>query len=472
MSLLKMKRVIGAGTFRSNDKIWFPRWIEKYAAFHAQRSDRNLTVDRQRVVDFLISLKSSGAEAWRRLQAARALEFYCQAVLRTESPLIDVVTKLTELAVADRESSPPEDAEPGVFDASEPEVIQSLRRRLRVRHYAINTEKAYAGWVVRFLEANSINFASANEADTRIAELSAAHVTEFLTGLAVEGNVAASTQNQALSALLFFFEHVLGRQLAFVDAVRGRRRDQLPVVLCREEVTLLLRQLGGRNLLIGQLLYGAGLRHSECLRLRVKDVLASESTLVIRDAKGEKDRVSVLPQAAREALLGQIESTRLIHSSDLAEGAGEVWLPYALSRKYPNAAREFAWQYVFPASKLSVDPRSGRLRRHHLDESVFSSALRRSLRRSGIDKKVTPHSLRHSFATHLLEGGSDIRTVQELLGHKDVSTTMIYTHVLNRPGVSVTSPLDMVSATAMVGAPAMMGATAMMSEPAMESQPV
>ena len=445
MSLLQLKRAVGAGTFRSNDKVWFPRWVEKYAAFHKQRPDRRLTIGRQQVVDFLISLKTSGAAAWRRLQAARALDFYSKAVLKSESPLTDVVEKLTELALADRVSSQVEDGDSGVLDASEPEVIQELRRRLRVRHYAINTEKAYVGWVVRFLETNSVNFASSSEATAKIAELSDVQVTQFLTDLAVEGNVAASTQNQALSALLLFFEHVLGRQLAFVDAVRGRQRDQLPVVLSRDEVTVLLGKLGGRNLLMGQLLYGAGLRHSECLRLRVKDVLATESTLVIRDAKGEKDRVSVLPQAARDALLGQIESTRLIHSSDLADGAGEVWLPHALSRKYPNAAREFAWQYVFPASKLSVDPRSGRLRRHHLDESVFSSALRRALKRSEIDKKVTPHSLRHSFATHLLEGGSDIRTVQELLGHKDVSTTMIYTHVLNRPGVSVTSPLDIVS---------------------------
>lgn len=445
MSLLQLKRAVGAGTFRSNDKVWFPRWVEKYAAFHKQRPDRRLTIGRQQVVDFLISLKTSGAAAWRRLQAARALDFYSKAVLKSESPLTDVVEKLTELALADRVSSQVEDGDSGVLDASEPEVIQELRRRLRVRHYAINTEKAYVGWVVRFLETNSVNFASSSEATAKIAELSDVQVTQFLTDLAVEGNVAASTQNQALSALLLFFEHVLGRQLAFVDAVRGRQRDQLPVVLSRDEVTVLLGKLGGRNLLMGQLLYGAGLRHSECLRLRVKDVLATESTLVIRDAKGEKDRVSVLPQAARDALLGQIESTRLIHSSDLADGAGEVWLPHALSRKYPNAAREFAWQYVFPASKLSVDPRSGRLRRHHLDESVFSSALRRALKRSKIDKKVTPHSLRHSFATHLLEGGSDIRTVQELLGHKDVSTTMIYTHVLNRPGVSVTSPLDIVS---------------------------
>lgn len=442
MSVLQMKRAVSAGTFRSNDKVWFPRWVEKYAAFHGQRPDRKLVVDRQRVVDFLVSLKSSGAAAWRRLQAARALEFYTQAVLKNDSPLIDVVAKLAELAQADRESSPLEDGDPGVLDVSEPGVIQELRRRLRVRHYAINTEKAYVGWVVRFLESTAIKLGSADEASAGIAELSDVHVTEFLTGLAVEGNVAASTQNQALSALLFFFEQVLGRQLSFIDAVRGRQRDQLPVVLSRDEVTVLLGQLGGRNLLMGQLLYGAGLRHSECLRLRVKDVLASESTLVIRDSKGEKDRVSVLPQAAMNALLGQIESTRLIHSSDLADGAGEVWLPHALSRKYPNAAREFAWQFVFPASKLSVDPRSRRLRRHHLDESVFSSALRRALKRSRIDKKVTPHSLRHSFATHLLEGGSDIRTVQELLGHKDVSTTMIYTHVLNRPGVAVESPLD------------------------------
>lgn len=442
MSVLQMKKAVSAGTLRSKDKVWFPRWVEKYAAFHGQRADRQIPVDRQRVVGFLLSLKSSGAEAWRRLQAARALAFYCGAVLKIDSPLHDVVAKLSEVADADRQSSSREDADPGRVDPSESEVIQKLRGRLRVRHYAINTEKAYVGWVVRFLESNNISVAPEHDSASRIPELTDSHVTQFLTDLAVNGNVAASTQNQALSALLFFFEQVLGRQLSFIDAVRGRKRDSLPVVLSRDEVAVLLEQLGGRNLLVGQLLYGAGLRHAECLRLRVKDVLINESTLVIRDGKGEKDRVSVLPLAAREALRSQIESTRLIHNGDLADGAGDVWLPYALAKKYPNASREFAWQYVFPASKLSEDPRTGRLRRHHLDESVFSSALRRGLQRSGIDRKVTPHSLRHSFATHLLETGTDIRTVQELLGHKDVSTTMIYTHVLNRPGITVGSPLD------------------------------
>jgi integron integrase len=298
------------------------------------------------------------------------------------------------------------------------------------------TEQAYVGWVERFLKRHCIVESAGFK---RIGGL---EVQSFLSELAVEGNVAASTQNQAFSALLLLFKKVLKRDLELVDAVRAKKPARLPTVLTREEVQRLLNQLGGRDLLMGQLMYGAGLRMMEVLRLRVKDIGFQESQLVIREGKGDKDRITVLPRSAKAGLEQQIEMVRSLHQRDLAEGCGRVWLPYALAQKYPNADREFGWQFVFPAVKLSSDPVTGTIRRHHLHESVFAGALKRALQRTGIVKPATSHTLRHSFATHLLDGGADIRTIQELLGHADVSTTMIYTHVLNRPGVSVLSPLD------------------------------
>lgn len=275
-----------------------------------------------------------------------------------------------------------------------------------------------------------------------MARLDEADIHEFISDLAVEGNVAASTQNQAMSALLFLFQKVLGRELQFIDAVRSKKPERLPTVLSQEEVQRVLMQLGGRDLLIAQLLYGAGLRLIECLRLRVKDVSFDQSQLVVREGKGDKDRLTVLPGACVSGLRSQIEFARGLHVRDVADGGGAVTLPTALERKWPAAAREPAWQFVFPAVKRWPDAVTGELRRHHLHESVFPASLKRAVKRAELAKKVTSHTFRHSFATHLLESGTDIRTVQSLLGHSDVSTTMIYTHVLNRPGIAVKSPLD------------------------------
>jgi integron integrase len=322
---------------------------------------------------------------------------------------------------------------PGQINANDPPLIRSIRNELRTRHYAIRTESAYVGWAERFMKfcgSETLDGISENE------------IKEFLTDLAVKSNVAASTQNQAFNALLFVFRDVLKREMQFLDTVRAKKPERLPVVLTRGEVQRLLSQLGGRDLLMGQLLYGAGLRHMECLRLRVKDIQFDTNQIIVREGKGAKDRVTVLPQVAADALRDQIALARELHLRDLAEGFGEVWLPYALAEKYPNAPKEFAWQFVFPAGRRSEDPRSGTYRRHHLHETVFSASMKRAAARATIDKDVSPHSLRHSFATHLLESGSDIRTVQELLGHADVSTTMIYTHVLQQGPLGVRSPLD------------------------------
>ena len=268
-------------------------------------------------------------------------------------------------------------------------------------------------------------------------------VTAFLNYLAAERNVAASTQNQALSALLFLYKEVLGKELDWLDGLhRAKRPPRLPTVLSRTEVERLLAQLAGARWLMASLLYGAGLRVIECLRLRVKDLDLAYRQILVRDGKGEKDRVTMLPESLVEPLRAHLERVRLVHARDLREGHGEVHLPYALARKCPRAGREWAWQYVFPSKNRSADPDDGVFRRHHLDESVPQRAVKEAAPAACIAKHVSCHTLRHSFATHILEAGYDIRTVQELLGHGDGSTTMIYTHVLNKGGRGVASPLD------------------------------
>ena len=313
-------------------------------------------------------------------------------------------------------------------------LMEDVRRRLRVKHYSLRTEQAYTGWVRRFILANGKRHPR---------ELGGAEVEGFLSRLASEGDVAAGTQNQALSALLFLYREVLGVDLPWMQTiVRAKRPRKMPTVLSREEVSRLLMVMDGMPWLLASLLYGTGMRLMECLRLRVKDVDFARSTIVVRDGKGAKDRHTVLPRSLVEPLQREIERTRLLHASDLAAGFGTVWLPHALARKYPQAPREFGWQYVFPGSRRSRDPRGGAVRRQHVDEAVLNRALKKARLRAGIFKLLSAHTLRHSFATHMIEAGYDIRTVQELLGHADVATTQIYTHVLNRGAGGVLSPLD------------------------------
>jgi integron integrase len=273
--------------------------------------------------------------------------------------------------------------------------------------------------------------------------MGAPEVEQFLTHLAVNGRVSASTQNQARCALLFLYKEVLAVELPWLDNVeQAKAPKRLPVVLNREEIQAILSRLNGTNWLIASLLYGTGMRIMECLRLRVQDVDMKRKEILIRDGKGAKDRVTMLPVSLVQPLEAHLVKVREWHQSDLAAGYGSVYLPHALERKYPNAAKEWIWQYVFPAGKLSTDPRSGAVRRHHVLEQSIQRAVKQAVRDADLTKAATPHTFRHSFATHLLEGGYDIRTVQELLGHADVSTTMIYTHVLNKGGRGVTSPLD------------------------------
>jgi integron integrase len=314
------------------------------------------------------------------------------------------------------------------------QFLDSVRSQIRLRHYSIRTEEAYLRWIREFIVFHN---------KRHPAELGDAHITEFLSHLATKKNVAESTQNQALSALLFLYKDVLAIQLPRLDKVeRAKKPSRLPVVFTREEVRSILLQLDGTKWLIASLLYGSGLRLMECLRLRVKDVDFDYRQIIVRDGKGGKDRLTLLPASLLESLHKQLDRVRKLHETDLKEGYGQVYLPFALERKYPKASREWAWQYIFPSSKRSVDPRSGIVRRHHFAENSLQKAMSVAIRRAGISKAGSCHTLRHSFATHLLESGSDIRTVQELLGHSDVSTTMIYTHVIKLGAGGTRSPVD------------------------------
>ncbi len=326
------------------------------------------------------------------------------------------------------------ESEPVPVPPSEPKLLDQIRGRLRVKHYSIRTEQSYVDWVRRFVLFHDKRHPR---------DLGATEVEAFLTDLAVRRRVSASTQNQAKSAILFLYKEVIDKELPWLNGVVAARVSQrLPVILTVEEVNKVLGRLRGTSALVARLLYGSGFRILECLRLRVKDIDFARREILVRDGKGAKDRVTMLPQTLIEPLQRHLERVRELHGEDLAAGYGSVYLPYALDRKYPNAGREWMWQYVFPSARLSKDPRSDVSRRHHADEKPIQRALQSALRAAGIHKPATPHTLRHSFATHLLQNGYDIRTVQELLGHSDVSTTMIYTHVLNRGGRGVVSPLD------------------------------
>ena len=331
----------------------------------------------------------------------------------------------------------PVDAEKG----KPKKLLDQMRDAIRVKHYSLRTEQTYCDWVERFIRFHKLRHPR---------DLGEAEVSEFLTHLARAGKVAASTQNQALSALLFLYKQVLKTEIGWLqDVERAKKPVRVPVVLTREEVGRIFVRLHGTSRLMAALLYGSGLRLMECVRLRVKDVDFGYGRITVRDGKGARDRVTMLPVNLASTLERHLQKIKVQHEEDRESGIGGVYLPHALARKYPNAEHEWAWQWVFPSTRLSTDPRADDAackRRHHVDESALQLAVKKAVLASGLQKPATCHTFRHSFATHLLENGYDIRTVQELLGHKDVATTMIYTHVLNKPGLGVRSPLDVAAA--------------------------
>jgi integron integrase len=318
---------------------------------------------------------------------------------------------------------------------TEPKLLDQVRFKIRFKQYSIRTEEVYTGWVKRFILFHDKKHPS---------EMGSSEIEDFLTHLSVVGNVTASTQNQALSAIVFLYREVLKvdlpKNMKFNFA---KRPAKLPLVLTRDETMSVLSLLPPSWSLIGSLLYGTGMRLMEVMRLRVKDVDFTRNEIIIRSGKGNKDRVTMLPLCLKEDLRKQLLKAKRLHEQDLEDGFGEVYLPKALAKKNPSSARFWGWQYAFPSSKRSVDPRSGRMARHHVYEKGMQRAMKQAVRDAGLTKPATPHTLRHSFATHLLESGYDIRTLQELLGHKNIETTMIYTHVLNRGGKGVSSPLDL-----------------------------
>lgn len=315
-----------------------------------------------------------------------------------------------------------------------PRLLHRVRWHLRVKRYSIRTEQAYLDWIRRFILFHE---------KRHPAEMGEKEIAAFLSHLAIDQRVAASTQNQAFSALLFLYQQVLEKKLEFITGVeRVRRPPKLPVVFTRAEARAVLAHLKGDYLIMAHFLYGSGLRLLECLRLRVKDIDFGYRQIAVREGKGMRERVTILPDRLVRPLQAHLARVKELHQQDLARGGGAVYLPSALHRKYPGAARAWIWQYVFPAEKISIDPRSGEKRRHHVAERNLQNAVRDAIRAAGIAKAASCHTFRHSFATHLLDHGYDIRTVQELLGHKDISTTMVYTHVCNRPGLGIRSPAD------------------------------
>jgi integron integrase len=321
-------------------------------------------------------------------------------------------------------------------EPKQPKLLDQVRQYLRLHHYSIHTERSYVDWIVRFIRFHRMR----SRDDLFPAE---PKIEVFLTHLAMEGNVAPATQNQAMNALVFLYKRVLRQPMeGSINAVRAYKKVNVPVVMTRDEVAAVISLLEGTPQLVAKLLYGSGLRIMEAVRLRVKDVDFQMKQVTVRSGKGDKDRITTFPATLTPILQTHLARAKTIHQQDLAQGAGEVYLPHALARKYPNAGKEWGWQYVFPARDLSTDPLSGVIRRHHVDPSVINKAIKVAVRRGGLTKSISAHTFRHSFATHLLQRGTDIRTIQALLGHNDLATTMIYTHILQQGGHGVPSPLD------------------------------
>ncbi|MDB9822204.1 site-specific integrase [Deltaproteobacteria bacterium] len=417
---------------------WYVKWGQKFAVSIKGRPLRQRTGnDIEHFLSNLSSRKNVGK--WQVEQAREALHILYNDYLQL--PVL-----LSESNKHDQYKNNPKSAHMGErfkdnlsrkteIIKSHKKLIEKIQKEIRYRHYSIRTEQTYIDWVIRFLIFfNSVSPENLGPNDIR----------QYLDYLANDRKVAASTQNQALNAIVFLYTQVLKRDAGdFSEFVRARRHRKVPVVLTRQEMSLLMDQLDGTIRLMSGLLYGAGLRIMECIRLRIKEVDFAQDQIVVRNGKGKKDRITILPEKYKDPLKKQVNDAKALFMKDLENGFDGVYIWPSFERKMSGAAKDWIWQYVFPASNLSIDPRSGKVRRHHVDPSTLRRTIKNAARSAGLSKQVSPHTLRHSFATHLLEKGYDIRTIQELLGHSDVSTTMIYTHALNKPGLAVISPADL-----------------------------
>jgi integron integrase len=417
---------------------FYVRWAKDFAGSLPEKPLQSRS--REDIQTFLAELgKRKGVAAWQVRQAEQALRILYEIFLPHYHP--EKHTSLTPAANHPIEKAPAKSdgfrdrVIPGEVERQFPELLQAVRTEVRTRHLSYRTESAYVDWVRRFV-------AFSDYADPRNLD-AAAVVKTYLDYLAAVRQVAASTQNQALNALVFFYGQVLRKPVGEMEEfIRAKRPRRLPEVMTRDEVQRLLSKMIGVTGLIAGIMYGSGLRLMECMRLRVKDIDFARHQIMVRDGKGQKDRITMLPERFAPPLQDHLARVKVVYEQDLAQGVAGVYIWSALERKFPNAGTEWIWQYVFPAKSLSVDPRSGKVRRHHINENLIQKAVKDAAMQAAITKRISSHTLRHSFATHLLEAGYDIRTVQELLGHADVATTMIYTHVLNRPGLSVKSPAD------------------------------
>ena len=400
---------------------FYAYWVSKFIVF----LNNNKTMSKElRIEKFLAQLKTEKkASDWQVHQANESLQLYFDHFLKGDTTIL-------------HPNNP--ERQKNIFNLTQ--IIEKMREALRIKHYSYKTERSYIDWAKRFYYY--MRNVKGNDFQTK--PLQSDDVREFLSYLAINKRVSASTQNQAFNALLFLFRVILNIELTDLDkTVRAKRGVKLPVVLSIEEVQKLFKHIKNTEALMVQLLYGSGLRLMELARLRVKDIDFGSNLIFVRDGKGDKDRSTILPEAIKLPLQSHLEKAKLLHDEDLKSGHGDVYLPDALDRKYPNAGKEWYWQYVFPSLKLSVDPRSGKIRRHHISEKTIQNIVRNAAKKAGIDKHVTVHTLRHCFATHLLMNGVNIREVQELLGHKNVETTMIYTHVMRDMANAPKSPLDM-----------------------------
>jgi integron integrase len=398
---------------------FYARWASKFLAYSNNSDEPDLE---KKIENFLAHLlKNQNSADWQVDQARDALKLYIYHYDGNELSKLDIdksqIIKNTRLEL--------------------PQIISSLRNSIRIKHYSYKTERSYIGWVKRFYEYIP------KVKDIQKSIPSSEDVRDFLSHLALKLKVSSSTQNQAFNALLFLFREVLMAELLDLKkTVRAKRGPKLPVVLSQEEVGSILKHTSGKNLLLLQLLYGTGIRLMELARLRVQDIDFDSNLIFVRSSKGDKDRITVLPETLKDNLREHLREVKALHEKDLKDGYGEVWLPFALERKYPNAAKESGWQYAFPSAKLSIDPARGKIRRFHMSEKTIQNAMAEAVKKAGIIKHATTHSLRHSFATHLLINGVNIRYVQELLGHSHVETTMIYTHVIRDMSNVPKSPLD------------------------------